>query len=555
MGVLNDARMQNELKGLTRDIEVVTQHKLKLAETFALKAQMQAMQFHFQEAFTNYRTACSLDPENTEYITELGIALFHNGQFAESRLQLKSALDLELKKEIMDSEQLGIRYVNYSRILTAMGEYDQALEHVSMAREELQKIDESSYLAVEVYMQLGKLNGIYVEWESSLRHDVKALQIAIEIGVSGHLVADLFNNVGVCYFELKDYDNALDFLERSLDVERSLNKTDAEIGGHLFYNLGSVNESLGNVEEGLKLMKKAIEIDTPLLGAEHFQLAVYYQGLGVTLISIDKEAAFMYLQQAISIRETATSFDHVALADSYAAMAILLQTDQPLQSIDYLIKAIHIRENVFGLSDKIVGQLYSYLATSYAFSGDSVSALFYEEEAWLRIHKHPDLITSLKTQTESCIQKFNKQLSEFPVQRILRFPFEEDNFEGRYYYQSAEQSDCDTSFTCFIRMESGSAFKGTCLDHGEDQAGNKISRIYGTLSGNIITFSKVYLELCRLQSEVSPESPKKAVVFYKGTYVNDAVGFTGRWEIRGDSTDSSGQVINSGFWQMKVRYN
>lgn len=65
--------------------------------------------------------------------------------------------------------------------------------------------------------------------------------------------ADVLVDMGVCYFELKDYTNAISAMEKGI----SLNPKH-QIG---HFNLGVVNISSGNKEKAIEYWKKCIELD------------------------------------------------------------------------------------------------------------------------------------------------------------------------------------------------------------------------------------------------------------------------------------------------------
>ena len=65
--------------------------------------------------------------------------------------------------------------------------------------------------------------------------------------------ADVLVDMGVCYFELKDYANAIPVMEKGI----SLNPKH-QIG---HFNLGIVNFSSGNEQKAIEYWKKCIELD------------------------------------------------------------------------------------------------------------------------------------------------------------------------------------------------------------------------------------------------------------------------------------------------------
>lgn len=134
---------------------------------------------------------------------------------------------------------------------------------------------------ISIYPRLAWLQYDIKETQKALDYMLKALR-------SGYMNNESYpyNYIGVCYYELEDWKNALKYFEMGV-ARFSLTKKEQYRLGRLYFNMGFCYYSLGNASDAVTYYEKAIasnDINDSTLSYAYNNAAVlyYYQNKGVT---------------------------------------------------------------------------------------------------------------------------------------------------------------------------------------------------------------------------------------------------------------------------------
>ncbi len=181
------------------------------------------------EAIADFNEALSLDDEDYSLYIDIYSALKDNGYETEGIEYLNVAMEKDDKK--MSSYDKG-------RLYFYLGNYTYARNYLEQARSDGNKTEEVLLLLGQSYEALNDSN--------------YALTLYGEY-VAENPSAAIYNQMGMCYASIDDYENALASFQKGLSVEGNAYKQE------LSYNQIVAYENLGDFDNAKKLMKDYLE--------------------------------------------------------------------------------------------------------------------------------------------------------------------------------------------------------------------------------------------------------------------------------------------------------
>jgi CHAT domain-containing protein/tetratricopeptide (TPR) repeat protein len=164
-------------------------------------------------------------------------------------------------------------------------------------------------------------------------------------------------------------------LERALSICEELGARDA-FATNVLYNLGTLNDTLGDFAKSRDYHVRALEIRRRTLSPDHPLTAASSYGLAIALTQLgDFAAARTLYEQSLSIQEKALGPDHPEFAESLSNLAVVLARTghfadaKPLQE-----RALAILERALGSEHTRTSDVRSDLAALLANMGDLAEA-------------------------------------------------------------------------------------------------------------------------------------------------------------------------------------
>ena len=195
--------------------------------------------------------------------------------------------------------------------------------------------------------------------------------------------ATSYNNVGAVYYNLGDYDNALDYFNKSLSIRLEV------FGGHhpnvaqSYNNIGLVYANLGDYEKALDYFNKSLSIRLEVFGDSHPDVAQSYNNIGVVYANLgDYEKALDYYNKSLSIQLEVFGGHNPDIASSYNNIGgVYYNLGDYDNALDYYNKSLAICLEVFGDNHPDVATSYNNIGLVYANIGDHAQALEYYKKA------------------------------------------------------------------------------------------------------------------------------------------------------------------------------
>lgn len=181
-------------------------------------------------------------------------------------------------------------------------------------------------------------------------------------------IFDLYNNTGVSYTALKEYNKALTYLNKALNI--SIDSLDKVI---VLHNIGEVYSKLGEYEIALEKFLQSESI-IKKLGREQ---AILYINIGDTYLKLNKyDKANEYFEKALKSSLNEKSEYYKAMSLKYKA-DLLLKQQKYVQSLIEFNKAVNISKKID--ANEILKVSYMGLVELYSLTLNSDSILKYSQ--------------------------------------------------------------------------------------------------------------------------------------------------------------------------------
>ena len=212
---------------------------------------------------------------------------------------------------------------------------------------------------------------------------LRQIPLAEELyGSENENTATSYNNIGMAYFNIGDYEKALDITANCLGMKH--------IGNVIFYDIN--NGSHGgqdNYEKALEYLLKALAIREKLFGTDHLDTGTSYDNIGGVYRELNSfNKALEYLLKALAIREKNHGTEHPDTATSYNNIGeVYHKLGDYDDASKYYFKALAIREKILGTEHTDTATSYNDIGWLYRDQGDDKKALECFNKAYLIYEK------------------------------------------------------------------------------------------------------------------------------------------------------------------------
>ncbi|MEM9458513.1 MAG: serine/threonine-protein kinase [Myxococcota bacterium] len=170
------------------------------------------------------------------------------------------------------------------------------------------------------------------------------------LGSRHPFVGQYYNNLGITYSQLEDYEAASTHLEHALEIYAEAFGPDHPELGRASHNLGVVQAARGDIEAAYISYHEALKLKIRGLGPDHPSVALSANNLGDTLIQLDRPAeAIAYIEDALRIWTKARSEDDpgnvlslVSLGEAHLALGQPDRAEPPIRRALRLAEGVEI---------------------------------------------------------------------------------------------------------------------------------------------------------------------------------------------------------------------
>jgi tetratricopeptide (TPR) repeat protein len=359
---------------------------------------------------------------------------------------LKTAIQLGLK---------GIRLID-------KGEGESFLSKINLNQSHL--FDDA-----QICSNLGDLFKHFGEYEKALEFYQKGLDVESKnLGNQHADVGTIYNNIGETWWFKGDYDNALDFYQQCLDILLKNFGNQHPSVARSYNNIGLIWDSKGEYDKALEFCLLSLDIGIKTLGNQHPDVAIYWTNVGTVWYSKGEyDKALELFQRSLDIELKNFGNQHHNTAITYNNIGIVWYNKGEYD------KALELYQKSLDIDLKTLGNQHPELADSYNSIGrawykkdEYDKALeFYQQCLDIRLKtlgsEHPDVVASYNNigncqrelkMYQLAIQSFK---ACFEIQKEAGYPFQiakcyealsENPDALGYYIQSAEIRKEDPDF-------------------------------------------------------------------------------------------------------------
>ncbi len=276
------------------------------------------------------------DKENTlKMIVHIGNIYLRIGNKDDALKHYLDAVRIGEKEKM--AEQTAWAYQSIGRLYRQQNKHEKALEYFDQSF----KLFENKYRIAVLLIDMAKSYNALGSFEQALEHLDKALKIRLEIDNSGRNgPADIFLNMGDVFFKERDYEKALEYYNKALELATRFKEYHTAAFG--YKNIGSLyflksdwHKALENFFKSLEIAKRSGE--NPLILENYQSIANAYSRLGRYKKALDYFRSYAALKDKI-YNETS--------ADNVAEMQTRYETERKEKEIEILKKNNRIQELV-----------------------------------------------------------------------------------------------------------------------------------------------------------------------------------------------------------------
>lgn len=145
----------------------------------------------------------------------------------------------------------------------------EALNAYKEADKTAQEIDCPAEKYIELLLKYGVFLNDYAYYEESIEVNLRFIKLSEQTNGQNETTAMSYNNIGAIYDDLGDYDKALEFHNKALEIRKDVLEENHPDTAASYNNIGIVYDELGDYDKALEYHNKALEIFEEVLGESH----------------------------------------------------------------------------------------------------------------------------------------------------------------------------------------------------------------------------------------------------------------------------------------------
>jgi len=201
-----------------------------------------------------------------------------------------------MREKIKDENPL----VALGRLMLEMGSYNRA-EYFYLQALPIEK--NNSIRRAAILNNLGKIYHDQDKYDQALEYYEESVKIQRNYFPEDHSTFSTdYNNIGTIYQKQKKLDLALQYFQRALKIEMKASKPDEELIALFNNNIGLIYNDQEKFSQGLIYHEKCLKMNEKLLPSTHPSLALSHHNLAISLFSLARfNEALDHAQKAIQI--------------------------------------------------------------------------------------------------------------------------------------------------------------------------------------------------------------------------------------------------------------
>lgn len=204
----------------------------------------------------------------------LGILYWNKSNYEKSLECYFKTVDIYKNLNLQDSYDGQRIYTNIGSVYSSMSEYNKALEYFYKGRDLFiaHYGDKSIDLAL-IYNGLGEVFYNQANYDKALDYQMKSLDIFLYFGCKTGYTPDTYRNIGLTYTKKSDYHNALENLNKSLEMSIELVGENSTRVASCCNNIGEVYGYKNEYDKAFDYLFRSLNISKKLYGDKNTEIA------------------------------------------------------------------------------------------------------------------------------------------------------------------------------------------------------------------------------------------------------------------------------------------
>ncbi len=300
--------------------------------------------------------------------------------------------------------RLGKAYLNYGMSVKETGRYRDALKPLNRAAELLKGKRKGGQDREDALNVLGACYWNLGQYNKALNFHRKAMAKCISMrGLYHKETAATYNDIGMVYWSWGKYKYAYRNIVKALKIRKALSEMNNEDIADSYNSLGTLFLQMSKYSESLEYLRQSIEILENTIGHEHHKTGIGYNNIGVTYFYLhDYDKAIDALKSSLAIFDKLYSEKHPSTALTISNIGGLYNKTGDLKKAkEYISKSLELFREIYGDEHPNVALSYNNLGKLNHSLGKHVLAKKYHQKALnIRINalgdKHYDTGLSLR---------------------------------------------------------------------------------------------------------------------------------------------------------------
>lgn len=243
----------------------------------------------------------------------------------------KCLLNILESKDSLPNDYLVAIYNNLGVLSNRLGKYDEALRNYNYA--EILSVKQKQYFEslADIYINKARIYGILKESDKAIEYLEQGIKIYRSINNPNKSllfsISTAYLNLGLTYFEKKDYTSALLYLEKSKDLKLKYNLSEVALA---YMNIAKTYIKINDPDKAQQYFLKSIESFTKEFGKDYYRLVEVYFDYGLYLRSIGRNREALEVHQkalSICLKNYGEKHTFVSLAYKHLGDHFFLQGD------------------------------------------------------------------------------------------------------------------------------------------------------------------------------------------------------------------------------------
>ena len=229
-----------------------------------------------------------------------------------------------------------------------------------------------------IYENIGSAYiGLY-DYDKALEYLIKSVEmLEINVGVNSEKTAESYASLGLVYTEKQNYDKALEFYNKSLSIHKSFGEY-TQFVEVSYQCIGKLYRKKGELKKALEFYMKALEINEKILGQKHPDTIAAYNNIGTINISLENyEKALEILNKGVNLNLSIIGENNELTAKFYENIAIAYEYKDAEKSLEFHLKSLNIYKSLFYETHPHVAESYKSIGQLYVTTENYDEALQY----------------------------------------------------------------------------------------------------------------------------------------------------------------------------------